>query len=91
MDKEKDVVLDDELDDDLDGIDYNDQNAVKLESRFEGCTHHIVYKCPCGKGRITEGRVPGFGDYWALIECKECDKKYKIKTGCGYFWELEER
>lgn len=91
MDKEKDVdlELDDELDDD--DIDYNDQNAVKLESRFEGCTHYIVYKCPCGKGRIIEERVMGFGDYCALIKCKECDKKYKLITGCGHFWELEKR
>lgn len=91
MDKEKDVVLDDDFDDDFDEIDYNDQNAVKLVDTMEGCTRHIEYKCPCGKGRIVEERVVGFGDYWAMIKCRTCKKKYEIKTGCGHIWELEEK
>lgn len=54
-------------------------------------TRHIEYECPCGKGRIIEERVVGFGDYYASIKCKKCERKYKIVTGCGHFWELCEK
>ena len=91
MDKERDVVLDGDLDDDFDEIDLNDSNAEKLVSTVDGCTYHIEYKCPCGKGRIVEERVVGFGDYWAELRCKTCRKKYEIVTGCGHFWELVEK
>ena len=89
MDKNKNLDLD--LDDDFDEIDLNDSNAEKLVDKFEGCTHYLEYKCPCGKGSIVEERVVGFGDYCALIKCKKCEKKYNIITGCGHFWELEEK
>ena len=81
----------DDFDDLDDEIDYNDENAELLVDTFEGCTRHIEYKCPCGKGRIVEERVMGFGDYWAMIKCRRCKKKYEIKTGCGHIWELEEK
>ncbi len=52
-------------------------------------TRHIEYLCPCGKGKIIEERVVGFGDCYAWIECEQCKKTYKVVTGCGHFWELE--
>jgi hypothetical protein len=75
----------------------NDTNAKILleEDRYpDGAnspTTHIEYECPCGKGRIIEERVVGFGDYFAYIECKRCEKKYTVETGKGYFWELERK
>ena len=54
-------------------------------------TRHIEYECPCGKGKVVEERVVGFGDYWAKLKCKTCQKKYEIVTGCGYIWKLEEK
>ena len=75
----------------------NDQNAKILldEDRYpDGAnspTRHIEYLCPCGKGKIIDERVVGFGDYYAWIECKHCEKKYELVTGCGYIWELERK
>ena len=72
----------------------NDQNAKILldEDRYpDGAnspTEHIEYACPCGKGKIIDERVVGFGDYYSWIECKACAKKYELVTGCGYIWEL---
>ncbi len=54
-------------------------------------TRHIEYECPCGKGKVIEERVVGFGDYYAWIECKNCKSKYEVKTGCGHYWELVEK
>ena len=54
-------------------------------------TRHLEYECPCGKGRIIDERVVGFGDYYAYIKCRRCAKKYEIVTGCGHIWELEEK
>ncbi|MBQ8146956.1 MAG: hypothetical protein IJ039_09250 [Clostridia bacterium] len=54
-------------------------------------TRHLEYRCPCGKGKIIEERVVGFGDYYAWLECKTCAKKYEIETGCGYLWKLVEK
>ena len=51
-------------------------------------TRHIEYECPCGKGKIIDERVVGFGDYYAYIECKRCRKKYDVETGTGHIWEL---
>ncbi len=75
----------------------NDRNAKILldEDRYpngaNSPTRHIEYVCPCGKGKIIDERVVGFGDYYAWIECKKCAKKYELKTGCGYIWEIEEK
>ena len=75
----------------------NDQNAVVIldEDRYpDGAnspTRHIEYTCPCGKGKIIDERVIGFGDYYAYIECKRCNKKYEVVTGQGYIWELKEK
>lgn len=69
----------------------NDRTARPIVDRTEHCTRHLEYRCPCGKGRIVEERVVGFGDYWAQLECRECAKRYEIVTGCGYLWELEEK
>ena len=75
----------------------NDQDATVLldEDRYpDGAnwpTRHIEYRCPCGKGKVVEERVVGFGDYIAWLECRRCRKKYELITGCGYFWELEEK
>ena len=77
--------------------DMNDRNAKVLlrEDRYpKGANHptlHIEYACPCGKGRIIDERVVGFGDYSVWFECKKCEKKYDFITGCGYIWELEEK
>lgn len=54
-------------------------------------TRHIEYLCPCGKGKIIEERVVGFGDYCTEIKCKNCSKKYEIEYGCGYIWKLVEK
>jgi hypothetical protein len=75
----------------------NEKNAKVLldEDRYPdgaNCpTRHIEYECPCGKGKIMHERVVGFGDYYTWIECKRCEKKYEIVTGCGYIWELDEK
>jgi len=53
-------------------------------------TEHTEYECPCGKGKIIAERVVGFADYPVWIECKNCEDKYKIVTGCGHIWELKE-
>ena len=54
-------------------------------------TRHIEYACPCGKGRIIDERVIGFGDYTARLECANCQKDYRIVTGCGHIWELRKK
>ena len=78
-------------------IKYNDSTARVLldEERYpngaNSPTRHIEYACPCGKGRIIDERVVGFGDYYAYIKCKNCTKKYEVVTGCGHIWELEEK
>lgn len=73
----------------------NDGNARVLEDReiypdgANSPTRHIEYACPCGKGKIIDERVEGFGDYCAFIECRRCKKKYEVETGCGHIWELK--
>ena len=75
----------------------NDRTAKKIldEDRYpDGAnlpTRHIEYECPCGKGKVVEERVVGFGDYWAELKCRRCAKKYEIVTGCGYIWELKSK
>ncbi len=54
-------------------------------------TRHIEYACPCGKGKVIEERVLGFGDYYAYLECKGCEEKYEVVTGHGHFWELKKK
>ena len=54
-------------------------------------TRHIEYACPCGKGKIIDTRVLGFGDYCAWIECENCERKYHVITGQGHIWELKEK
>lgn len=68
----------------------NDGEAKLIEKWVDGCTEHMEYECPCGKGRVVEERVRGFGDYWARLKCRDCEKRYEIVTGCGYIWELRE-
>ena len=87
--------IDEEIDEEE--ILLNDRNAVVLldEQRYpngaNSPTRHIEYTCPCGKGKIIDERVVGFGDYYAYIDCKRCNKKYEVVTGQGYIWELEEK
>ncbi len=75
---------------------YNDENAKKLSDREiypENANHptrKIEYKCPCGKGKIIDERVVGFGDYSVIIDCIDCNKKYKIIQGQGHIWELDD-
>ncbi len=66
-------------------------NKERYPNNANSPTQHLEYKCPCGKGKIIYEHVVGFGDFSAWIECKECDKKYKVVMGCGYLWELVER
>ena len=82
---------------DFDEIEYNDETAKVIldEDRYpDGAnipTRHIEYVCPCGKGKIINERIMGFGENYAYFECKKCEKKYEIVTGCGHYWELEEK
>lgn len=75
----------------------NDKTAklVMSENRYPNganCpTAHREYECPCGKGRIIDERVVGFGDYTAWIDCPDCQKNYRVLTGCGHIWELIKR
>ena len=86
-----------EMQDEGEEIEYNDENATVIldEDRYPDGAHsptrHIEYTCPCGKGKIIDERVVGFGDYYAYIECKRCKKKYEVVTGQGYIWELKEK
>lgn len=54
-------------------------------------TIHKEYACPCGQGKVIEERVPGFGDWFARIECKACNDKYYVVEGNGHIWELKEK
>ncbi len=49
------------------------------------------YECPCGKGFVEYGYVPGFRDYWAEIRCDSCQERYRLITGQGSLWELKEK
>ena len=75
----------------------NERNAkkIKFEELYPGKsnwpTYHYEYECPCGKGVVIYENVPGFGDSYALIKCRACEKKYRIEYGNGYLWELVER
>lgn len=72
----------------------NDTNAkviCKKEIYPNGAncpTLRIEYTCPCGKGKIINERILGFGENYAWIECEDCEKLYAVKTGCGHYWEL---
>ena len=76
---------------------WNERTATVLldEDRYPNGanfpTRHIEYACLCGQGKIIHERVPGFGDYWTKIRCAACEKKYEIRSGCGYIWELVEK
>ena len=78
-------------------LNYNDETAKKIVSKdnypdgANSPTRHSEYVCPCGKGKIIYEHVIGFCDTYGWIECKTCEKKYYVKTGCGHFWELEEK
>ena len=73
----------------------NEKNAKlisKEETYPDGAnspTLRYVYQCACGKGRVVRERVIGFHDDYAWIECKFCQKRYQIRTGCGYAWGFE--
>ena len=75
----------------------NNENAKLLveEERYgngaNSPTIHKEYACPCGHGRIVEERVPGFGDWFARLECKICAVKYTVVEGNGHIWELKEK
>ena len=78
-------------------INYNDSNAIKVKESdvypngANSPTEVSVYKCPCKKGFIVYENVRGFDDSYAYFKCKDCEKKYDFKYGCGHFWELEEK
>ena len=78
-------------------MNLNETNATVLidEDRYpDGAnfpTRHIEYLCPCRKGKIVHESVSGFDDYWTEIECKTCARKYEIRSGWGYIWELVEK
>lgn len=75
----------------------NDKTAKLLsetETYAEGANCPTItkeYACPCGQGKIVEERAVGFCDWYTLIECPTCDKKYRVVEGCGHIWELKER
>lgn len=75
----------------------NNENAKLLleEERYpDGAnvpTIHKEYVCPCGHGKVIEERVPGFGDWYAYLECPTCQQKYIVLEGCGHIWELIEQ
>ena len=54
-------------------------------------TFRTEYLCPCGKGKVVYEHVAGFSDRYCYIECKKCEKKYEVVTGCGHLWELVEK
>ena len=60
---------------------FNDIDAIPMVDKEiypdgANCpTRHLEYRCPCGKGKIIEERVVGFGDYYAWIKCRACEKK----------------
>ncbi len=50
-------------------------------------TERLVFKCFCGKGKIVEEHVWGFGDHIVVLECKQCEKKYaSYMEFCGDDW-----
>ncbi len=56
-----------------------------------GDTERYEYECPCGKGKIIEehDNIPGFRDHDVWIECRECQKNYKLDISKGVRqWEL---
>lgn len=73
----------------------NNKNAILLmsEERYPNGanvpTIHKEYRCPCGCGRIIEERVPGFGDWYAWIDCALCKGKYTLIEGQGHIWEIK--
>ena len=75
----------------------NDKTAKVLldEERFpygaNSPTRHLEYACPCGKGRIIDERVIGFGDYYAESECKHCQDEYDVVMGQGHIWSLKKK
>ena len=34
-----------------------------------------IYKCPCGRGKIIETRLPGF-EFYITLKCRRCEKTY---------------
>lgn len=47
----------------------------------------ITFECFCGKGKIIEEHVWGFGDHIVMLECKQCLKKYSsYMSFCGNDW-----
>lgn len=75
----------------------NDKTAKLLSEekfypeRANWPTIRKIYLCPCGEGRIVEDRVPGFGDWFAFIDCKVCSERFDVLEGCGHIWELIEK
>lgn len=78
-------------------MEYNDQTAKKIVSKdlcengANSPTRHVEYECPCGKGKIIYEHVVGFCDFYAWIECDECEEKFEVALGRGHFWELVEK
>ena len=78
-------------------MELNDRNAKLLlkEERYPNGanfpTTHLEYKCPCGKGKIIDERIYGFGEYYSWIQCKKCSKIYELEHGKGYIWEVVEK
>ena len=44
-----------------------------------------VYECPCGAGTVTLTieNIPGYYDWYARINCQDCDKIWDILWGKG--------
>ena len=58
--------------------------VLKLISETkDGHIVHRKYSCPCGDGYIAEEQdyTPGHRDAFVSIECKTCQKHYKIDYG----------
>ncbi len=72
----------------------NDETAklIKCEEVYtNGANSPTIvktYECACGSGTIEYVTVPGFGDYYAKINCKACEEKYRMQTACGHYWEI---
>lgn len=53
----------------------------------------VAYKCPCGKGKITQYTTTdalGLSDFSVDIECPDCAKKYYVVNDGTTAWSLDE-
>lgn len=57
-----------------------------------GDVETIVYRCPCGRGKIVEehDNIPGFRDHDVYIDCDTCKHLFDINTIQGVRgWKLD--